>query len=300
MAIDASLDSLGAQRRGCLTRLQLREAGFSSTAIDRRLDSGRLRTLFPGVYAVGPPGDPLQPVVGAFLYGGPDCLLSHRAAAVLWRIGSFRILDVTLPTSRRGTRGLAFHRAHVPPAERTVNHGLPVTTVARTLLDLASILPGPRLQPIFTQAEVLGLVDQASIRTLLAAHARSKGAPLLRRLAGIEARRARRGRIRSPLEIDFRTLVEASPRLPEVEFNVRIAVGDTFYEADAVFREQRLIVELDARSTHGGRSFEEDRVRDRRLLAHGWRVIRITAEQLAAPEELLADLLLLLGLGSVA
>ena len=151
------------------------------------------------------------------------------------------------------------------------------------------------MKPIFTQAEVLGLVDQASISTLLAAHRRSKGAPLLRRLAGIEAGHARAGRVRSPLEIDFRTFVEASP-LPAIEFNVRLAVGDDFYEADAVWREQRVIVELDARSTHGSQSFEEDRLRDRRLTAHGWRIIRVTRAQLDRPDELLADLLLLLGL----
>ena len=283
-----------------MARRQLIADGVGRRAIARRLEDRRLVPTLPGIYAVGPVCTWLSRPWEAYLYGGPDCLLSFRAASIVWRTGAFRILDITLPTSRRGTPGLVCHRAAIRASERTVEHGLPVTTPARTLLDLAAILPYPRMQPIFTQAEVLGLVDQASIRTLLAAHRRSKGGPLLRHLAGIEAGHARRGRVRSPIEIDFRSFVEASPSLPSVEFNVRIAVGDDFYEADAVFRAQHLIIELDARSTHGESSFESDRLRDRRLTAHGWRVIRVTAEQLAAPEELLADLLLLPGLRSVA
>ena len=283
-----------------MARRQLIADGIGRRAIARRLEDARLTPTLPGIYAVGPISTWLSRPWDACLFGGPDCVLSYRTAAIVWRIADFRVLDVTLPQTRRGTTGLVCHRAAIPAAERTSKHGLPVTTPARTLLDLASILPGPRLEPVFTQAEVLGLADQASIRALLAAHRRSKGAPLLRRLAGIEAGRTRRGRVRSPLEIDFRRFVEASQSLPPVEFNVRVAVGDDFYEADGVFRERRLIVELDARSTHGGRSFEEDRLRDRRLMARGWRVIRVTAEQLARPDELLADLLMLLGLRSAA
>ena len=299
-AVDGHIASLAAKQAGRVARRQLIADGIARRAIARRLEDARLRSTLPGIYAVGPVSTWLSPLWAAYLYGGADSVLSFRSAAILWRIGSFPKLDVTLAGNRRGTKGLVCHRATIPASERTIKHGLPVTTPARTLLDLASILPGPRLQPVFTQAEVLGLVDQASIRALLAAHRRSKGAALLRRLAGIEAGHARRGRVRSPVEIGFRSFVEASQPLPPVEFNVRIAVGDDFYEADAVFREQRLIVELDARSTHGERSFEQDRLRDRRLMAHGWRVIRVTAEQLARPDELLADLLMLLGLRSAA
>jgi very-short-patch-repair endonuclease len=298
-ADDRRIASLAAKQAGRVARRQLLAGGISGRSIDRRIQSARLRTTLPGVYAVGPVSSRLSPLWEAHLFAGPDSVLSHRAAAVLWRIGNFRTLDAILPARRRGTEGLVCHRASIPAGERMTKHGLPVTTPARTLLDLCAIFPEPRMKPIFREAEVLGIVDQASIATLLAAHRRAKGAPLLRCLAGIEDARARRGRVRSPIEIDFRNFVERHP-LPPIELNVRVAVGDRFYEVDAVWREQRVIVELDARSTHGGAAFDEDRSRDRHLTARGWRVIRVTPAQLAQPEELLADLLLLLALPSVA
>jgi very-short-patch-repair endonuclease len=294
---DTRIASLAAKQAGRVARRQLLAAGISGRSIDRRIESRRLQSTLPGVYAVGPVSTWLSRPWEAYLFAGPDSDLSFRAAAVIHRLGEFAALDVTLAAKRRGTQGLVCHRATIAPRERMTKHGLPVTTPARTLLDLCSILPEPRMKPVFRQAEVLALIDQASIRALLAAHCRAKGAPLLRRLAGIEAGHIRRGRMRSPIEIDFRNFAEHHS-LPALEFNVRLAVGDRFYEVDAVWREQRVIVELDARSTHGGAAFEEDRERDRHLTAHGWRVIRVTGAQLARPEELLADLRLLLGLAS--
>ena len=200
-----------------------------------------------------------------------------------------------LPSRHRGTKGLVCHRCAVPATERTTQHGLPVTTVARTLLDLASILPEPRMQPIFTEAEVLGRVDQAAVRTLLAAHPRSKGAVLLRRLAGIEAGHVRRGRIRSRTEVWFRSLVERRPDWPAVEFNACLLLGERVVEIDAFVRSARLAIEIDGAPHDSEERFHTDRERDRVLVVNGYRPLRITDRHLERPEQLEADLDAIIG-----
>lgn len=290
-AVDGRIASLTAEQAGRVARHQLIADGIGEGAIDRRIASGSLRPVLPGVYAVGPVSTWLSALWAAYLYGGPDCVLTHRSAAVLWQIASFRQHDISLPARRFGTRGLVCHRLALPPTEVVTRHGLPVTTPARTLLDLASILPEPRLQPIFTEAEVQGRVDQHSIRALLARHRRSKGAVLLRRLAGIEAGHIRQGRVRSRLEIGLRRIWERHPAWPEVEFNTRLLLGNEVVEVDALVRSARLAIELDHRSTHdNSERFHADRERDRRLLAHSYRALRITDRHTDAPGRLEADL----------
>ncbi len=299
-AVDSRITSLAAAQAGRVARHQLIAGGVGGNAIDRRIGSGFLRPVFPGVYAVGPVSTWLSPLWAAHLFGGPGSVLSHRAAAVLWQIANFRLLDVTVPTNRRGTRGLVCHRAALPANEVTTQHGLPVTTAARTLLDLASILPEARVQPIFTAAEVQGRVESAAIRTLLAAHPRSKGAVLLRRLAGIEACHVRRGRIRSRTEVWFRSLVERRPDWPAVEFNACLLLGERVVEIDAFVRSARLAIEIDGAPHKSEERFHSDRERDRLLLANGYRPVRITERHLERPAQVEADLDAILGAGGAA
>jgi hypothetical protein len=157
------------------------------------------------------------------------------------------------------------------------------------------------VQACFTEAEVLGHVEQASIRRLLEAHPGHRGGPLLRRLAGIEAGVRRSGRIRSPLEARFRAFAEQRSNWPPVAYNARLRLGDRVYEIDALIPSARVAIELDGRATHDvNERFHTDRERDRRLLAYRYRPVRVTGEHLDDPVALAEDLALILGLAPLA
>jgi very-short-patch-repair endonuclease len=225
------------------------------------------------------------------LAGGDGTVLSHRTAAALWGIRdtSRRDIEITTPGRRRTRAGLVVHEATVPRDEQTWHDGIPVTTPARTLLDLAALLDEHQLARAAERAEALRLGSPTSLADLVARYPRRPGVPTLRKL--VEADRVAATRTRSELERRFLTLLDAEG-LPRPLVNERI---DTM-EPDFVWTTERLVVELDGFETHGTRAaFERDRARDRALMAAGWRVARITKRQLDdAPSELAAELQALL------
>jgi very-short-patch-repair endonuclease len=158
----------------------------------------------------------------------------------------------------------------------TRRDGIPVTTAARTQLDLASVLDRQALDRALNEAEVCRLQGPAD---LLRRHPTARGAKVLRTLL-LNARSS----TRSPLEADFLEFVDTHGfERPETN---TIIEG---FEVDAVWREARLVVELDGWASHGTRqAFVRDRARDRRLMAAGWRPIRFADLQSAEPEELAA------------
>jgi very-short-patch-repair endonuclease len=156
--------------------------------------------------------------------------------------------------------------------------GIPVTSMPRTLFDLAAIASRHQLELAFNEVEVQGLTDRLSIVDLLKRHPGCRGAAVLRAILADEKRA--RGVTKKELEKRFSAML-AGTDLPRPRRNADLAVGGRFYEIDCLWPEQRLIVELDGRATHGtGRAFEEDRERDRLLQVDGWRVVRITWRQL--------------------
>jgi hypothetical protein len=129
------------------------------------------------------------------------------------------------------------------------------------------------------QADVLQLLDVRELQHLVDSHLRRPGTSAIR--AALAALTGWRGITRSELEDRFRTLIERA-KLPLPEMNLPIELGSTLIEADAVWPDARLIVELDGYAFHGtATAFERDRERDRLAVAAGWRVIRITWQQLA-------------------
>ncbi len=239
--------------------------------------------------------------MAAWLYGGPDSTLSHRGAARFWEIGTFGSIDLTTPRNRRGAANIVFHRAALPDHDWINRDSLRVTTPARTLLDLAALVPERRLQACLTEAEVLGHVDQEAIRSVLDRHPGRAGAPLLRRLAGIEAGLTRSGRIRSPLEARFRAFAESQPDWPPVIYNARLQLDDRVIEVDALIPSARIAIELDGSSSHDVEErFHTDRERDRLLLAHGYRPVRVTSRHLDRPGRLAGDFALILALAPLA
>jgi very-short-patch-repair endonuclease len=170
----------------------------------------------------------------------------------------------------------------VPDDERSVVDGIPVTSVPRTLLDLAAVAPRRQLERALNEAEVLGLTDARSVPDLLERYPRRRGSAVLRALFDVDAP-SRRAPY-NELEERFADLVDRYG-LPRPRFNADVRVAGRFFSADCLWEEQRLIVELDGRAVHGtAKAFEADRERDRLLLADGWRVMRVTWRQLREKE----------------
>jgi very-short-patch-repair endonuclease len=287
---------LAEQQHGVVARRQLLAAGLTRKAIVHRLRAGRLYCLSRGVYAAGHRLlTPKARWMACVLAGGPGAALSFRSAAALWEIRHWRgAVDVTLPTSRRQRPGITWHVSNLPADELTVRDAIPVTTVPRTLLDLAAVLDKRGLERAINEAEVQRHADPLSLSTLLARYLRRRGTAAIR--AVLAEGRIGTSVTKSELEERFLRLL-ADRRLPRPELNASIGVRGGFVEVDCVWRSSRLIAELDGRAIHGTvRAFERDRARDRALGAAGWRVIRITWRQLnQEARELTEDLGAMLG-----
>lgn len=289
--------ALAERQHGVVSRAQLLAAGVSRDQIDKRVACGRLLVIHRGVYAVGHRVLTREGRwMAAVLAGGSDAAVSVRAAAAMRGLHPpTGLIDVTVPRSRRPRRGLCFHRAALPADEITVVDGIRVTTVPRTLFDLAGVQPRPRVEKAINEAEVRRLWDPLSLQDMLDRHPGAPGAATIR--AVLEAGRIGDSLSASELELRFLAFLD-DQRLPRPDANAAIHLGHRHADGDMVWPSARLIVELDGRGVHDTRAaFEADRERDRRLLVAGWRVVRITWRQLHdEPWRIAADLRLLLGL----
>ncbi len=195
-----------------------------------------------------------------------------------------RRLDVTVPgTSRRGAAGVVVHRTRRPhPEDRTEREGIPVTSVARTLLDLAGVVRRWELETAVEAAERLGIFDLNEVDRLLD---RSRGRRGGRALTNVLLDYREPSFTRSELERRFVGLCRAAG-LPAPVTNLWIAGG----EADVAWPDRRLVVELDGHAFHGTRAaFERDRERDAAVQLAGYSVLRVTHRRLERePEELVA------------
>jgi very-short-patch-repair endonuclease len=267
----ASVADVAVVQRGLIMYEQLLGIGLSSSAISRLVASGRLHRVHRGVYAVGHPLLlPLARELAAVLASGEGCVISHRSAGVVWGLleDDGGPVDVTRPVGgSRSRRGITCHRDRLEAGDVVIRSGLPLTSCARTLADIASTAGG-RLARAVNEAYVGRLVT----REELAAVSHRRGAGPLRVLLAAESE----PRItRSEAERRLLRLV-ASAGLPTPRTNVSIAG----VEVDVLWPEQRLVVEVDGFAFHGTRAaFERDRARDARLQALGYRVVRVTWRQ---------------------
>jgi very-short-patch-repair endonuclease len=272
---------------GAVSRRQLVALGFSARGIEEWVRTGRLLRLHRGVYAVG--HDRLR-IEGRWLAAvmacGPGAVLSHRDAAQLWELRQTgaSTIDVTVPSQngRIRRKGIRIHRSgRLAPEEVTVRHGIPVTTVARTLLDLADVLDAQALRRAVTEAEYHGRFDLPSLIAVVESNPGRRGRKLM-----TAATEGRHHRTRSRLEDRFLRLIEKWG-VEEPQANVWIEG----YEVDFVWTRVGLVVELDGVAAHTTRAaLNADRLRDRRLWRAGLRTIRLTSEALADPEAVLGDL----------
>jgi hypothetical protein len=146
--VGRAIAELASRQHGVVARAQLSEIGLGRGAIDQRVARGHLHVVYPSVYAVGHTSlTNAGRSMAAVLAGGPGAVLSHRAAAAHWEIrpSDARDLEVTTARRRRSRPGLCFRRSYLPLDEVTTQDRIPVTTVPRTLLDLAGVIPRHQL-----------------------------------------------------------------------------------------------------------------------------------------------------------
>jgi very-short-patch-repair endonuclease len=276
--VERAIVGLAEAQNGVADRRQLATLGLGRGAIDHRLRTGRLHVLFRGVYLVGHSVPvPLAVETGALLVCGQWAGLCHHTAAALWRwrVAPPPTVDVMVVGRDPGQRpGIRLHRVrHLAPEDRTRRHGLPVTTPARTVLDLAAVLAPRDLERTIDEARRQRLVSDASLIAAVQRAPNHRGARAVR--TALEAPNEPH-MTRSEAEELMLALVRAAD-LPGFETN-RLVQGHT---VDFIWRAQRVIVEIDSWQFHGDRkAFETDRRRDADLHAAGHTVLRITARQL--------------------
>jgi hypothetical protein len=281
-----TIAALAARQHGVVTRRQLVAAGLSSSMIERWLAARRLHRLHRGVYALGHrrlrrEGHWLAAVLAA----GPGAVLSHREAAAVHalRPASRTTVDVTVAGQRRAP-GVQVHRvARLTADDVAVVDGIPVTSIARTLVDLAAVLPARALAKALEEAERSNRFD---LRAIEAALARTRG----RNGGGHGAIRAALSALaRSGTTVTRSRLEERFLRLIDVHGLPRPSANAWTHrmEVDAAWPAARLVVELDGWDAHRTRdAFQRDRTRSNDLQAEGWTVLRFThADVVHTPAE---------------
>lgn len=289
---------IAARQHGVVTRRQLLEAGWSSSAIHRRVRSGQLQRLHRGVCLVHvQPGDWTYEQAAVLRVGDP-VVLSHFSAIRVWGLvqrapvesasgprhelavptgaGSRPIHVTVCPSDRRCGEEeptIRLHRTRSLPREcRALRHGLPVTSPARTLLDIAAVADRSLVEQVLARAVQDELVTSDEVRRLPRRFSGRPGAPVIRRIVERDRTPAY---MRSRAEAALMTLIEEAD-LPRPETNVRVAGA----EVDCFWRDHALVVEVDGFEFHRSRStFESDRRRDQRLIGQGIRVLRVTWKQ---------------------
>jgi very-short-patch-repair endonuclease len=282
VGLDRELAALAARQHGVVSLTQLRELGLSERGAQSRAERGALHRVHRGVYAVGHrllTSDGAR--MAAVLACGPGAVLSHRSAAAAWglRPSSRACAEVTTTHRGRGGRpGIEVrHVRSLVFADVDELRGVPITAVARTLVDLAGVLSADALERAVHEAEVLRFLDAAAVRDAADRAPNRRGSGRLR--AALEA--GDPGDTRSRLEERFLALCRCG-RLPRPRLNVHVALFDRLIEVDALWRPERLVVELDGRAAHRtARAFEADRRRDAALAAEGYVVLRLTWKRLA-------------------
>ena len=276
---DRLIAELAGFQRGVVARRQLLAMGIGTGAIATRMRRHQLHPVHRGVYAVGHLALlPLARETAAVLAAGPGSFVSHRSSVVVWHlvpVNDEAPVDVTVAASGRGGRpGLRVHRSRLVAA-RDVRHlrGLPVASPARALIDFAEEASERELERALHEALARNLVN---VRALLAEADRFRGRRGVARLRHMVDESDHPMLTRSEAEERFLSLVR-SGELPMPETNVLV----DGYEVDFLWREERLVIEVDGFRFHSSRrAFERDRRRDADLQAAGFSVLRLTWRQI--------------------
>jgi very-short-patch-repair endonuclease len=286
--------NLAGGQHGVISRDQLRSLGMSDSAISHAIRTGRLHRVFRGTFALTQQISRRGRLSAAVLACGKGAVISHRSAGAL--LGFLNqgpaVIDVIPPQERgRQVDGIRFHRVRTPRRDEvgTVD-GIPCTSPARTLVDLAGTVGDWTLRSCFERAAQKRMLDMPTIEVSMDAGRR--GNPSLRALID-EWRRAapvaKKGKLKSPLEAKVLPLLVRRD-LPAPLLNAPIKIPNGRIEVDFLWPEHRLVVEADSRDFHGtDLAFERDRWRDRELFRVGYNTLRITHQQAEQEPEAIVD-----------
>ncbi|MGI8512025.1 MAG: type IV toxin-antitoxin system AbiEi family antitoxin domain-containing protein [Solirubrobacteraceae bacterium] len=272
---------------GVVARRQLLELGLSPAAVGRWVTNGRLHRLHPGVYALGHRRLRREGHwMAAALAAAPGGAVSHWNAGAIHGITrrNPERVHVTVPPARRGLPTLTLHRSRtLHPDDVTVMHGIAVTTVHRTLVDLAAIARPAEVRRAAEQAMVLRIFDARALGAAADRAGRRPGATAIREL--LDDHHLDGVFTRSELEERFRAFL-GRHGYPQPRANAHVTVIDgTLIEVDFSWPEHHLVIEIDGFATHGTRAaFERDRRRDTALKLSGWDVHRMTWRRLVDDE----------------
>ena len=273
------------QQHGVVSARQLAEFGYGKATIAEAVRLGRLHRLHRGVYAVGHLAIGREARILAAVLARPGSVASHRTAAWIHGLRRSRpgTVHLTAPTRQRIKRDFVVHFALLEPEDKVEIEGIPVTSPARTVLDLAANESRRDLDRLLNRADELEILDRRRFEALAA---RAGGHPGRGKFTtALRTFKPDAATLRSDLERRFRDLVLAAG-LPAPQANVFVEG----YELDAYWEAEGFAVELDVYATHGSRlSFEEDRERADDLLLAGIELIRVTDVRLdREPRETIA------------
>jgi uncharacterized protein DUF559 len=283
---DVRVARLAGNQFNRVSRRQLLRLGLSHDTINYRLQTGQLVAVEEGVFAIAPvlEHDEWGRWMGATLTA-PGSVLSHASAASAYGVWSLpREFEIVTRPGDGGPRrhgGVLVHRSSTLDGERTLLRGIPITSVSRTLLDLARTVSERGLARALREAVRLELVTLGTVGDSLGRYHRRRGsrrlAEAVARYAGLPLERARSG-----AEIRAMEILRAADR-PLPNLNVRVA-GE---EADLSWPRARLIIEIDGAPFH--LDVGEDARKEKLWREAGWTVRRISADDVYAhPGRLLA------------
>jgi Protein of unknown function (DUF559) len=292
---DVRLDAQALAQHAVIRFEQLLRLGFQAREVQKRRG---LYRRYRSVYTVVPPS--MLSLNGRYLAAvfacGPTAALSHRSAADLHglRRTDRAPIDVIVPgrTARRHD-GIDLHRSTtLTAADVTIVDAIPVTTVARTALDLAAVVRRRALERALDQAEILEVFDLNGLHDQLDRNPHHPGAAALK--AVLQEHTAGTTVTWSDLEeLCLEVTRAAGVEPPEVNAYVDPGDGEPPIRPDFVWRTQRVAIEADGFGTHKSRhAFEDDRRRDQRLISAGWRPVRVTDRQLKHERDRIVALLI--------
>jgi hypothetical protein len=251
-----------------ITSAQLRAAGLNDSGVSKRVRTGRLHPLYRGVYAAGHNRLSREAkYLAAVLAAGEGAVLSHLSAAVHWNIWRRKAvgIDVTVPGQRRPRSGFTIHRArHLDASDVTTYNGIPITTVPRTLVDLASVLTAPQLANVIHEAAYRKRFDECATQRAME---RARGRPLATLDAALGAHAAGSAGTRSALEDEFLETWDG----PQPLVNTKVEG----IEVDFHWPDRHLVVEIDGPGHSRPRTRRDDAQRDATLNRAGIAVVRL-------------------------
>ncbi|MBE2316814.1 type IV toxin-antitoxin system AbiEi family antitoxin domain-containing protein [Solirubrobacter sp. CPCC 204708] len=278
--MDQAIAALAERQHGLITTAQLARIGLDTAALTKRARAGRLRRVYRAVYSVGPLSRDAE-LMAVALLGGPDTLISHWAGAELLDLTRRRapLIDALVPSKRQSPPGTKFHRATIDPRDRTDRRGIPVTTVARLIVDLTDVVTVPHeITAVIREAAFKGLYSLLATQDAIE---RNLGRKIRTAREAIELYESGSAGTRSREEVKAITLLKAAG-LPEPLVNTRL-LGE---EVDFHWPARKLVIELDGPGHSRAPIRRDDARRDRLLRDAGW-----TIERVSEPEDVVQRLL---------